>query len=205
MNIIVEGIDGSGKTYFIEHIKKLLSMYGIRTRSYSENSIPEIKTIINKTYNSKYNPYTHLFLAVASYLILQEEVFNEHNKGTVIFWDRYIPSTIVYSKVLGVDQETIYNSVSSLNENFVDMKIFCNVLPDVAIKRKKVIDILEAGFQNQNECSFLEFQTKIYNEFWGLINEEPDSWFIYNGTDYEKNQIIKTILQYQNEKSVKNK
>lgn len=203
MIILVEGIDGSGKTYFIEQIMQALSIKGINVKLYSENSIPEIKTIISQLLNSKmYNPYTHLFLSVASYHILQQEILKEHNSGTVILWDRYIPSTVVYSKVLGVDEQTIQTCISKLNTS-ADMSIFCDVTPDVAFERKKFINNLESGLKGENNFSaFIDFQTRVYNEYWKLINESNNSWYIYNGTSVEMEQILQIIIKYQNKENM---
>lgn len=199
MIILVEGIDGSGKTSFIDQLRQVLSQKGIKSKLYSEYSIPEIKKLIEQLIHSKmYNPYTHLFLAVSAYHLLRQEVLQEHRNGAVVLWDRYIPSTIVYSRMLGVDEQTIQMSISKLSD-IIDMAIFCDVTPDCALTRKQVFDNIEVGFQgNNHESDFLDFQTKIYEEFKKIINENNYFWYVYRGLKCEREEILRTILNYKN-------
>ena len=97
--LVFEGIDGTGKTYHINKVKKYLKKKKIkylklREPGGSKNSEKIRNLILNR--RSKFNKLTDLFLYMAARNENFLSIINKNYKKKVILIDRFIDSTIAY-------------------------------------------------------------------------------------------------------------
>jgi len=99
--IVVEGIDGSGKSTMVSHVANELRRRGrqvLRTREPGGTAISEqIRALLLDAKNFAMVPFTELFLYMASRAQLVDEVIRPSlAKGIDVVCDRYYYSTAAY-------------------------------------------------------------------------------------------------------------
>ncbi|MBI3856852.1 MAG: dTMP kinase [Planctomycetes bacterium] len=104
--IVVEGIDGSGKSTVAARIAGELARRGrrvLRTREPGGTPLGEkIRTLLLDAKNSEMRPFTELFLYMASRAQLVDEVIRPSlRKGVDVVCDRYYYSTAAYQGAAG--------------------------------------------------------------------------------------------------------
>lgn len=104
--IVVEGIDGSGKTTLAERLAKDLKRRGrrvLRTREPGSTRVGEnIRSILLDARNEAMTPLTELFLYMASRAQLVDRVIRPAlRRGTDVVCDRYYFSTAAYQGAAG--------------------------------------------------------------------------------------------------------
>ena len=97
--IVFEGVEGSGKTYHIKNIEKLLikikkKYVKLREPGGSANSEKIRKLILNK--KSDLDRFTDLLLYLASRNENIEKIIKKNYRKKIILIDRFIDSTIAY-------------------------------------------------------------------------------------------------------------
>lgn len=165
--IAVEGIDGSGKSSFITNMSMRLDKCGFKTIILSEASFKPIKQIIDNLIKGQnqlsYNAYVHLYLSLAEYVILEPQIDNYLSRNYIIFFDRYIYSTIVYSAALGIEFDWVEKFKNIVKKP--DVVLLCEQTPEKAWKSKKgKIESIEKGFtfnNNTDKENFIEFQSSV--------------------------------------------
>ncbi len=173
--IVVEGIDGAGKTSFIENLKKQLIEYkGLNVHVYKPiGDTPSSKAVREYLDNStevKFSSNKHL---IYSYLTAMMETMDNVMKhqdedDTVIILDRWILSTIAYGLISFEDTEYIlYDMVSSFLFlcPVVDRTILIDVDIDKAIDRLKVRE-----GENKDIYSSKDKLSKISKNFLNIFN-----------------------------------
>ena len=109
--IVFEGIEGSGKTYHINNIEKLLIKSNIkyvklREPGGSTNSEKIRKIILNN--KSSFNSLTDLLLYLASRSENVQKIIKKNYRKKVILIDRFTDSTIAYQHYgMGIDKKLI--------------------------------------------------------------------------------------------------
>ena len=122
--IVVEGLDGAGKTTVARHLSNKIG--GIYLYSISQLFEP-IKIPIDREENSllRYLYY------ITSLVALQHDIENALRKGNLIL-DRYIDSTLLYHAAIGVDIDIVDRSKLNLREPdyifVIQVLIFINLL-----------------------------------------------------------------------------
>ena len=97
--IVFEGIEGSGKSYHIKNVEKLLlknkkKFIKIREPGGSTNSEKIRKIILNS--RSDFNNFTDLLLYLAARNENVEKIINKNYRRKIILIDRFSDSTIAY-------------------------------------------------------------------------------------------------------------
>jgi len=156
MLIVLEGLDGCGKTTQANLISKWLTEQGnqiLLTAEPSDNRIGKfIREILAGT--EKVDPKTLALLFTADrYEHLQREVKPALDKSKIVIMERYVTSTIAYQAAQDVDEMWL----SKMNEYAIkaDLTVFIDMKPELSDGRTDSGEI----FENK------EFQEKVYKEY----------------------------------------
>ena len=197
--IVFEGVEGSGKSYHLNHVcrylkKKKISFIKLREPGGNTNSEKIRKLILDK--KLKFNKNTDLLLYLAS---RSENIslLKKNYKKKIILIDRFVDSTIAYQHYgLGVDLKII----NQLNKfllnglkvdftflNIVNMKNMTNRLKD----RKKLnrYDKFKKTFYDKVQKGYLKIAKKNRSKY--LIVDSNLEIYINKNKIIEKlNKII---------------
>ena len=193
--IVFEGIEGSGKSYHIEHVSKYLKKKKIKHIKLREpggtlSSEKIRKLILNK--KSNFNRETDLLLYLAS---RSENIslLKKNFKKKIILIDRFIDSTIAYQHYgLGVNKRLIEIINKSLLGDFKIDFTFLNIVNKKnMIKRLKLRKSLNRYDKFDNI-----FYSKVQNGFIKLSRRNKKKYQIINSNldiNLNKSLILKKI------------
>ncbi|MEM0374364.1 MAG: dTMP kinase [Sulfolobaceae archaeon] len=177
--IVIEGIDGAGKTTVARKLYELLSNQNLKVILTSEPFTQEIIDLINKVQWKDPVALALLFSADRALHIswLKNQVYD------IVIMDRYFYSTIAYQGAMGVDIKWL-KCVNSIFPN-PDIIFLLDIDPKIALGRIKENDI----FNYKEKLSSLYKVRKIYLE---LAKE-----FKMHVIDASKplDEVIKTIFE----------
>ena len=195
--IVFEGIEGSGKSFHINNVSKILrkkkiDYIKIREPGGSLNSEKIRKLILNE--NSKFNKITDLLL----YLSARSEnidILNKYRNKKVILIDRFVDSTIAYQHYgFGVNLNIINTLNSFLLKKFKVDFTFLNIVNEKNLKirlgkRKKL---------NRYDKFNKNFYSKIQKGFVKIAKKRKKKYLIIDSNlEIKKNKeiIIKKLNQ----------
>ena len=193
--IVFEGIEGSGKTYHIDHVskylkKKKINYIKLREPGGTSNSEKIRKLILNK--KSNFNKETDLLLYLAS---RSENIslLKKNFRKKVILIDRFIDSSIAYQHYgLGVNKKLIEIINKSLLGNFKIDFTFLNIVNNKnMIKRLKLRKSLNRYDKFNNK-----FYSKVQKGFLRLSRKNKKKYQIINSNldiNLNKSLILKKI------------
>ena len=193
--IVFEGIEGSGKTYHIDHVskylkKKKINYIKLREPGGTSNSEKIRKLILNN--KSNFNKETDLLLYLAS---RSENIslLKKNFRKKVILIDRFIDSSIAYQHYgLGVNKKLIEIINKNLLGNFKIDYTFLNVVNNKnMIKRLKLRKSLNRYDKFNNK-----FYSKVQKGFLKLSRRNKRKYQIINSNldlDLNKSLILKKI------------
>jgi len=188
--IVIEGIDGAGKTTISQLVVSELKKKGIDSEFVYEPFTDEIKNLLNK--NPDIPPFVEAMLFAADRLYLHSKIISEllrNNK--VVVSDRSFVASLVYQVARGAPEEFVY----SIN-NFAikpSIIILLDISPNVAIerlKRKKTKQLLHL-----EQPSYFDSIRKRYFDVLGKIG------IPYHVINAEKevnsvlNEVLNIVLQ----------
>ena len=193
--IVFEGIEGSGKTYHIDHVskylkKKKINYIKLREPGGTSNSEKIRKLILNN--KSNFNKETDLLLYLAS---RSENIslLKKNFRKKVILIDRFIDSSIAYQHYgLGVNKKLIELINKSLLGNFKIDFTFLNIVNNKnMIKRLKLRKSLNRYDKFNNK-----FYSKVQKGFLRLSRKNKKKYQIINSNldiNLNKSLILKKI------------
>ena len=193
--IVFEGIEGSGKTYHIDHVskylkKKKINYIKLREPGGTSNSEKIRKLILNN--KSNFNKETDLLLYLAS---RSENIslLKKNFRKKVILIDRFIDSSIAYQHYgLGVNKRLIEIINKSLLGNFKIDFTFLNIVNNKnMIKRLKLRKSLNRYDKFNNK-----FYSKVQKGFLELSRGNKRKYQIVNSNldiNLNKSLILKKI------------
>lgn len=196
--IVIEGIEGSGKTTICCYIKKLLHKLGITkivsVREPGSTPLAEkIRWLIKNNDNNEYvNNETELLLFFAARIQLIKTIVQpELKKGSWIISDRHSLSSLAYQGAGRGIQENIIISLQNLFfKNFYPhITFYLDVKPIIGlnrIKNRKNIDRIES-----NDLLFFH---KVRNRYLKLIQNDPK--IISINANFQLN-IVKKIIKHK--------
>jgi len=170
--IVVEGIDGSGKSTMVSHVANELRRRGrqvLRTREPGGTAISEqIRALLLDAKNFAMVPFTELFLYMASRAQLVDEVIRPSlAKGIDVVCDRYYYSTAAYQGAAGkVGIDTVI-AVAERIAKFQkpDVVVLLDLDPELARSRD--------GIRNDRvENKGLEYQKRVRAGFLKLARRD---------------------------------
>ena len=170
--IVVEGIDGSGKSTMASHVANELRHRGrevLRTREPGGTPISEqIRTLLLDAKNSAMVPFTELFLYMASRAQLVDEVIRPSTaRGIDVVCDRYYYSTAAYQGAAGrVGIDTVLAVAEKIAKfQKPDVVVLLDLDPKLARSRD--------GIRNDRvESKGLDYQKKVRAGFLKLARRE---------------------------------
>ena len=193
--IVFEGIEGSGKTYHIDHVskylkKKKINYIKLREPGGTSNSEKIRKLILNN--KSNFNKETDLLLYLAS---RSENIslLKKNFRKKVILIDRFVDSSIAYQHYgLGVNKKLIEIINKSLLGNFKIDFTFLNIVNNKnMIKRLKLRKSLNRYDKFNNK-----FYSKVQKGFLKLSRRNKRKYQIINSNldiNLNKSLILKKI------------
>ena len=172
--IVIEGIDGAGKTTAIDQISTMLEQQGIDYLSLREpGGSPLGEAVRDILKQATYNilPMAEVLLLYAARLQLLESIIRPSlNQGQWVLLDRHELSTFAYQAGgRGVDLKTIEKiSEICIGAQKPDLTIFMSVTPKRALERIKV-----RGQLDQIEQQSLKFFENVALTYELLLDKYP--------------------------------
>lgn len=177
--IAFEGIEGSGKTFHINHIsnylkKKKISHIKLREPGGSKNSEKIRKLILNNKSNFKKNTDLLLYLAARSENI---EYLKKFYKKKIILLDRFTDSTIAYQHYgMGVNLTILKKINNYLIKNFKVDFTFLNIVSKNNMKRR----LHQRKKLNRYDKFKNNFYKKVQNGFLKIAKRKKSTYQIIN-------------------------
>ena len=205
--IVVEGIDGSGKSTQIDLLYKWLLSQGYSVYFSEWNSSDLVKSTTKAAKKAKaFTPTTFSILQCTDFADRRENtIYPLLKAGVIVLADRYAFTAFARDVARGVDPEWVRNMYSFAIKP--DAAIFFRVPLDIAIERitaaRASLKYYEAGMdlglsENINE-SFKLFQGRILGEYEKMVDEFDLT--VIDGTLLVKEQqkkfrnIIKKVIK----------
>jgi dTMP kinase len=170
--IVVEGIDGSGKSTVAGRVAGLLARRGrkvLRTREPGGTPLGEkIRALLLDAKNSEMVPFTELFLYMASRAQLVDEVIRPSlRRGIDVVCDRYYYSTAAYQGAAGRVGIPVVLAVAEKIAKFErpDLVALLDLDPAVARRREGIRD-------DRVESKGLEYQKRVRAGFLKLAKRD---------------------------------
>lgn len=169
MFIVIEGIDGAGCETQAKNLQKYLERdkipYSfIKYPDYDKNIGQFIKEFLYK--NKNLTP-DEQFLLYSLQFIMDKKLISEKREKEVVIADRYFSTTLCFQTLEGVALDKEIRFAEDFGIEKPDMVIYLDVLPDLAISRKKG----EKKEKNRREKDF-EFIKKTYRQYNSLIDQQ---------------------------------
>lgn len=145
--VVLEGVDGSGKTTQTLKLAETLKKNGTKTVFTKEPTSSVISRILQNVLSGKLRlpPVSFQYLFAADRVIHQEEIIKHLKKGITVVSDRYLWSALIYGMldINALDSEndrerlmTAYSILSMYNQFIIPDLTFClSVSAKVAMKR----------------------------------------------------------------------
>lgn len=181
--IVIEGLDGSGKTTVTSEISKILESEGFNVLALREPGGTEIGYEIRKTLLEFKNTgmcsraEVLLFNAARAQLVY-EKVAPFLEKGGIVLLDRFYGSTLAYQGFgRGEDLYTLNSIISyAVGEVRPDLTIYLSISPEKALSRK-------GKAENRLDREPIEFYERVHLGYLRMA-ESSESWQI---VDAEQN------------------
>lgn len=201
--IVLEGMDGSGKTSQLEHIKKYLNEQNITflsTREPGGISVSEqIREVILNVDNQMSGLTECLLYASARREHLIQKVIPALSAGQIVICDRYVMSSLAYQgygrelgrAVLDINQLAI--NVDG-KQYWADMNIYIDVKPEVGLER--IMSKSGEREINRLDLEALEFHHRVHNGYMELSKQHAEHFVMINGEQDEQSVFtdIKQVL-----------
>jgi len=195
MFISLEGIEGSGKSTQISHIRTYLVAQGytcLTTREPGGTSIGvRIRGILLDPAVAHIDPLTELLLYMADRAQhLAEIVKPALSAGAIVLCDRYYDATMVYqgeARGLGVEQVAQLHRLT-FDDLKPDITFLLDLPPDVGLER--AWGQIERGDRTDAETRFerekLSFHAMVRAGYLNLARSAPERFCIVDATQSEK-------------------
>ena len=177
--IIVEGIDGSGKSTQIDLLQKWLRSRNLVTVFTEWNSSPIVKrTTKQAKVNELLTPMSFSLIHAADFASrVHAQILPALRAGATVLADRYVYTAFARDAVRGVNPDWVRRIYSFAVQP--TLALYFKVPLDVSMQRvragREEIKFYEAGqdigFSNDREESFRYFQSKILDEYEGMTEE----------------------------------
>jgi dTMP kinase len=177
--IIVEGIDGSGKSTQIDLLQKWLRSRNLVTVFTEWNSSPIVKrTTKQAKVNELLTPMSFSLIHAADFASrVHAQILPALRAGAVVLADRYVYTAFARDSARGVNRDWVRRIYSFAVQP--TLGLYFRVPLDVSIERlnagREELRFYEAGqdmgFSNNREESFRIFQSKLLDEYEEMTEE----------------------------------
>ena len=203
--IIVEGIDGSGKSTQIDLIYKWLQAQG-RSVYFSEwNSSALVKSTTKRAKKGKlFTPTTFSLLQSTDFADRWENgILPMLKAGVIVLADRYAFTAFGRDVARGVDRQWVRNLYSFAIQP--DIALYFRVPLDIAIERitsaRAKLKYYEAGMDLELSDSHIEsfklFQQRILNEYDNMVDEFNLTVIDGNLTVQAQQRLVREIVKQE--------
>ncbi len=163
--IVIDGIDGSGKTSQCKLLEKELKKteHCVSIRDPGSTKIAEdIRKILLNLENEKITPKTELFLySACRNQLLENIIIPALNDNKIVICDRYISSTIAYQSVNNFDYETIFYTFEKIGSCvWPSITFILDLDPEVAMERA-----FKRGNLTRFEKRGIKYMKEVANKF----------------------------------------
>lgn len=153
--VVLEGIDGSGKTTALATVAEALKKEGMRCLQFKEPGTTKLGKLIYDIYHKGYEgeelaEQVELLLFQAARVQLEPLLFKALSDNAVVFLDRWIPSSFVYQGLKYPGHFITQLCRESLTITQSDLCILLDVAVDTAMEREN----MESDHKNLNKMSW---------------------------------------------------
>ncbi len=196
--IVFEGIEGSGKSFHLNNLKKFLNKKKIKSISIrepggSKNSEKIRKLILNN--KSNFNKYADLMLYLSARCENIEKLIKPNYKKKVILIDRFIDSTLAYQ---GYGMNIDKNLIKKINKIIMGkLKVdftFLHTVNNINLKKR----LLKRKSLNRYDRFKMSFYKKVQNGFITISKNNKKKYMIIDSNDKissNKSKIEKKIVK----------
>lgn len=194
MFVVLEGIDGSGKTTQCKTIVERLQKEGIDAVCTKEPTDGEIGKLIRQVLSQEVKvPASAIqYLIAADRAVHQEEILQLLSEGKVVISDRYFWSAVAYGTAdkEGVDFSNtaqvlmVSQSILSMYNQFIlpDVSIYLEVSIDTALQRLSQMDKVKELYERKEKLERIDAGYKwllnTFPEVFTKIDGEQSSEFV---------------------------
>jgi dTMP kinase len=203
--ISVEGIEGSGKTSQIAHIRGFFEQRNIPyviTKEPGATPIgKKVRAILLDPENRHMAPVTELLLYMADRVQHVTEIIRPAlESGKTVLCDRFYDATVVYQGFArGVDLKTIQSLHAALLKGIQpDVTVLLDLPPEQGLARawKQIDSGSRTPLETRFERETIHFHEKVRSGYLKLAGETPERFRIINAGETEaevKEKILKTL------------
>jgi dTMP kinase len=201
--IVVEGLDGSGKSTQAHLLRRWLEMGGYRVYFTEWNSSPLVKNVTKRGKKDQLlTPTTFSIIHATDFADrFERQILPMLHAGYIVLADRYIYTAFARDAVRGVDPEWVRNLY-----NFAikpDLTFFFNVPLEVALGRildgRPKLKYYEAGmdmgYSDDIYQSFRIFQGHVYEQYIKMAKEYGFIVLDASRSPEEEQKEIRSIVQ----------
>lgn len=175
--IVVEGVDGAGRSTQIDLLELWLKVqgYGVLRSDWNSSKLVA-KTIRDARRQQSLTPLTYSVLHATDVAARQEsDIIPALKAGFIVLADRYVFTAFARDTARGVDREWIYNLYSFALRP--DLAIYLRVSTELSLERIRGM-AGEVSLEEADESasvrgalrSFHEFQERVIGEYDGLVD-----------------------------------
>lgn len=203
--IVMEGIDGAGKSTQCDALEKWLHDKGWKVTVSKWNNSPHITDTIKKGKKEKWLSPTLFCLLNASDMVWRYEnvIKPALEKGHVVICDRFYYTSYVRDSLRGVSEKLLDEIYSSFPEP--DLLIHFSVPPELAMKRlmkdkgvKWYSAGMDIGYDKDEEKCALEYEKKMDGVYRKILPKVRNYKLVNTERDIKK--IFKEIKEFIREK-----
>ncbi|QJC36802.1 dTMP kinase [Enterobacteriaceae endosymbiont of Donacia vulgaris] len=173
--IVVEGIDGSGKSTICHYIIKLLNNFNIKNiiQIHEPGGTPiaeKLRNIIKFSKGEKFSYKTELLLIYAARLQLLDNVIRKNININWILSDRYDLSTYAYQ----VGGRKINKKIILFLQNFINNDIKPDIILYLDVEPKIALQRIKFKIYDRIEKESINFFYKVRNYYLKMANQNKN-------------------------------
>jgi len=213
--IVLEGLDGSGKSSQAKMLYKRMSENGIKvfTTNFIHSDFIKPSLLKTKWENCDVNTFTCMYTMGLAYTY-SKEIVEKLNEDYVVILDRYIYTIMVKAILGGANYEWVENLTKIFKK--ADITFFIDTPVETCLNRKKndnkVLSYWECGgniYENDNmryeylleeyEEGFIKYQSAARKYF--LEKSKKENWYVIDGCEKKEeinDKIYKIVIDFLN-------
>ena len=195
MLIVLEGLDGSGKSTQICLLSQRMTDMGLPHLTTREPSDALIGTLARAAVHDSQvdmeNETLALLFAADRYQHIMQEILPAQNRGEVVLCDRYYYSNLVYqgNNPEGLQRLMAYNQVA-MSAHRPDITFFLDVEPEECLRR------INARSNQVSKYENLPSLRQTRQQFLSIFESLSDNCVIIDCSNADKNEVFNKIWQH---------